>query len=191
MKKTLVVIFILPIFLLVLSLSLNGITYSNIQKEHVYIMETLMPEGKDFVKLEYSGEDKVIRSVHKCSEGFIIEAVTMGYADEIIMFIGVDNDATVTGLVTYNAHETLGLGSRILYDDEFLSQFLNKSGSFTLESGKADSMSSATTEITSTGEEIQIDGISGATVSTKAVIRCVNSAIAYVSGADIESSATQ
>ena len=35
-----------------------------------------------------------------------------------------------------------------------------------------------------------VDAISGATVSSKAVIRCVNSAIAYVTGADVSSGAT-
>ena len=33
-------------------------------------------------------------------------------------------------------------------------------------------------------------GITGATVTSKAVVRCVNSAVAYVTGADIESGAT-
>ena len=40
------------------------------------------------------------------------------------------------------------------------------------------------------GESVEVDAISGATVTSKAVIRCVNSAIAYVTGADASSGAT-
>ena len=39
-------------------------------------------------------------------------------------------------------------------------------------------------------ESIQVDGISGATVSSKAVARCVSSAVGFVTGADVASSAT-
>ena len=73
----------------------------------------------------------------------------------------------------------------------FLSQFLNKSGSFTVDTGSADAFSGATATATeSAGEEIGVDAISGATVTSKAVVRCVNSAVAYVTGADAVSSAT-
>ena len=40
------------------------------------------------------------------------------------------------------------------------------------------------------GEAVQVDGISGATVSSKAVARCVSSAVGFVTGADVASSAT-
>ena len=53
----------------------------------------------------------------------------------------------------------------------------------------ADAFSGATgTE--STGEETYVDAITGATVTSKAIARCVNSAIAYVTGADVSSGAT-
>ncbi|PWM07238.1 MAG: hypothetical protein DBX98_03060, partial [Clostridiales bacterium] len=35
-----------------------------------------------------------------------------------------------------------------------------------------------------------VDGIAGATVSSKAIARCVNSAVAYVTGADTQTGAT-
>ncbi len=191
MKQTLAVILIIPIIIFTAATGLKGITKANAQKDHIKLMETLLPGGKDFIKLGYDGEDKNIRSVHKASAGYVIEAVTQGYADEITMLIGVDNDGTVTGLVTYNAYETAGLGSKILTDRKFLSQFLNKSGTFSVEASDSDAYSGATDTTESRGEEITVDAISGATVSSKAVIRCVNSAVAYVTGADTESSATE
>ncbi len=190
MKKTLAVILILSVTLLAAAFGLDGIARANRQKEHLWLMETLLPGGKDFVRVPYDGEDAIIRSVHKSDAGFVIETATQGYADEIVMFIGVDNGGHVMGLVTFEAHETLGLGSKILTDHIFLSQFLNQTGSFTVGKADADAFSGATGDTAVTGDEIAVDGISGATVSSKAVVRCVNAAIAYVTGADIGSSAT-
>ena len=119
----------------------------------------------------------------------VIETVTYGYAGEITMVIGVNNDGKVTGLVVKEAHETPGLGNNILTDHVFLSQFLNKTGSFEVATSGADAFSGATG--TSDAEtETYVDGISGATVPSKAIARCVNSAVAYVTGADIDSGAT-
>ncbi len=190
MKKTFALIVLIPIALFLLTFALDGTAQSNAQREHEWLMETLLPGGKDFVRVHYSGEDALISSVHKCDAGFVIETKTRGYADDIVMFIGVSKDGKVTGLVAYEAHETMGLGNRILTDHEFLSQFLNKTGSFVVGTTDADSFSGATGESASSGNEVSVDGISGATVSSKAVVRCVNSAIAYVTGADIGSSAT-
>ena len=190
MKRTFSVILLTALVLLAAAFGLKGVTRSNTQKEHIWLMETLLPGGTDFQKVPYTEEDGIIRSVHQCAEGYIIETKTAGYADEITMFIGVNNQGKVTGLVTYDAHETLGIGSRILTDHKFLSQFLNKSGSFTVGSSGADAFSGATEQTEGAGEEITVDGISGATVSSKAVARCVSAAVAYVTGVDIESSAT-
>ncbi len=190
MKKTLAIIVIIPLLLLAAAFGADAISRTHVQKEHIWLMETLLPGGKDFKYVPYDGDDEAIRSVHKSSEGYVIETVTQGYADEIIMYIGVNNDGEVTGLVVYEAHETFGLGSRILTDHDFLSQFLNKSGTFAIGVSSEDSFSGATGDTPSSGDEIAVDGISGATVSSKAVARSVNSAIAYVTGADIGSSAT-
>ncbi len=193
MKKTLAAIILIPLLLVSAAFGLRGIAKANTQKKHIELMETLLPNGKDFVRIEYDGEDTAIRSVHQADEGYVIETVTHGYADEIVMLIGIDNGGTVTGLVVYDARETLGLGGKILTDHKFLAQFLNKSGSFTVGSASesdADIFSSATSAASTSGEEIYVDGISGATVSSKAVARCVSAAVAYVTGADIGSSAT-
>ncbi len=195
MKKTIAVFLAVAIAMsaaiLGAAFGLQKITAENTQKKHIELMETLLPGGKDFIKLDYTEENGIIRSVHKADKGYVIETVTQGYADEIVMYIGVDNNGIVTGLVAYEAHETYGLGNNILTDHKFLAQFLNKSGTFTIgEASDSDAFSSATGTTESTGNEIAVDGISGATVSSKAVARCVNAAVAYVTGADVESSAT-
>ncbi len=190
MKKTLAVILIIAAVLFAAAFGFDGLARSNAQKEHVWLMETLLPGGKDFKVIPYDGDDTMVQSVHQADVGYVIETLTEGYAGAITMYIGVKNDGVITGLVAYNAHETPGLGSQILTNHEFLSQFLNKTGTFRIGDGETDTFSGATDTTESTGEEISVDGISGATVSSKAVARCVNAAIAYVTGADIGSSAT-
>jgi electron transport complex protein RnfG len=67
-------------------------------------------------------------------------------------------------------HETAGLGRTALVDYDFLVQFLKTEGDAEVGTN--------------------VDAISGATVTSKAVTRCVNSAVAYVTGADVDSGAT-
>ncbi len=192
MKKTLAVILVIAVTLFAVAFGLDSIAQRNAQKDHVWLLETLLPGGTDFVSVPYDGEDTMIRSVHKAEAGFVIETATQGYADEIVMYIGVNKEGAVTGLVAFEAHETPSLGNNILTDHVFLSQFLNKTGPFSIGAAEADASTSATGESAAPeGEEIPVDGITGATVTSKAVARCVNAAVAYVTGADIDSSATQ
>ncbi len=190
MKKPVIAILLAALILFGASLGLNGLAARKAQEEHLWLMQTLLPGATDFTRIEYTGDDANIRSVHEGLGGFVIETVTYGYAGEITMSIGVSREGRVTGLVVEEAHETYGLGSRILTDHVFLSQFLNKTGSFEAATQGADAFSGATAEAEPAGESQSVDAIAGATVSSKAVIRCVNSAVAYVTGADAVSSAT-
>ena len=190
MKKLVITILAVAIVLFGTSFALRDTAEEKAQAEHLWLMQTLLPDSTDFVLEPYTGEDANIRSVHKADNGYVIETVTYGYADEITMYIGVNLEGKVTGLVVYDAHETLGLGSKALTDHVFLAQFLNQEGSFAVATSGADAFSGATGTTESAGDEVQVDGITGATVTSKAVVRCVNSAVAYVTGADATSSAT-
>ena len=191
MKKIVITILVAALILFGASYSLQGVAASKAQEQHLWLMQTLLPESESFVVVPYDGEDANIRSIHKAENGYVIETVTYGYADNIRMLVGVKNDGKVTGLVVREAHETVGLGNNALTDHEFLSQFLNSSGSFEIAVSGADAFSGATgTAESETGETVQIDGITGATVTSKAVARSVNSAVGYVTGADAVSSAT-
>ena len=121
----------------------------------------------------------------------MVETVTYGYAGEITMLVGVNNAGRVTGVVVQKAQETFGLGGKALTDHVFLSQFLNKTGSFEVAATGADAFSGATAEAApAEGEATPVDAITGATVTSKAVVRCVNSAVAFVTGADAATEAT-
>ena len=186
-----IAIVVAALILLAASFGLNGIAAQNAQKDHIILKQTLLPDSKDFTLEPYTGEDANIRSVHKAENGFVIETVTYGYAGEITMFIGVNNDGKVTGLVVRDLSETFGLGKEALTDHVFLKQFLNSSGSFEVVTAAPDAFSGATGEVTEAeGDTVEVDALTGATVTSKAIVRAVNSAVAYVTGADAASAAT-
>lgn len=174
MKKSillpLIVILLAAGLLFGLSFGLNGIASAKAQAEHLQLMQTLLPGSESFTVEAYTGEDANIRSVHKAENGFVIETATQGYADELVVLIGVSNEGYVTGLVVRECHETAGLGSRALGDWQYLAQYLKTEGDAEIGA--------------------DIDAITGATVTSKAITRCVNSAVCYVTGADADSGAT-
>lgn len=168
--KTLLVILLTAAVLLALTFGLQSIAQKKAQQVHLQTMQSLLPGSTNFVVEPYTGDDTNVKSVHKGETGFVVETVTQGYADEIVVLVGVSNDGSVTGLMVKEMHETIGLGGNALLDWEFLAQFLKTEGDATV------------------GENI--DAIAGATVTSKAIARCVNSAVAVVTGADTDSGAT-
>ena len=190
MKKPIIAIVIAALILFGVSFGLQGVAASNAQQTHLELMKTLLPGSESFTVEPYSGEDANILSVHKGENGFVIETVAYGYASNITMLIGVSNEGTVTGLMVREAHETWGLGSQALTDHVFLSQFLNGSGEFTVGTSGADAFSGATGETVDEDSAITVDALTGATVTSKAIARSVNSAVGYVTGADVSSGAT-
>ena len=191
MKKIIITILVVALVLFGTSFALQGTAAKKAQEEHLWLMQTLLPGSENFTAETYSGEDANIVSVHKAENGFVVETKVYGYADYIRMMTAVNNDGKVTGLVVLEAHETVGLGNKALTDHVFLKQFLNASGSFEVATHGADAFSSATgTTESADGETVEVDGITGATVTSKAIAKSVNSAVAYVTGADVASSAT-
>lgn len=184
----LLAIVLCTVLLLGVTLGLNGITAERANRQHLEMLETLLPGSTEFTRESYTGEDSNIVSIHKGQTGFVVETTTYGYAGNITMLVGVSKEGKVTGLLVADAHETLGLGSKALSDTDFLAQFLNKTGEFSVKTAGADAFSGATGE--ASADAMEVDALTGATVTSKAVVRCVNSAIAYVTGADVVSAAT-
>lgn len=156
--------------LLAVSLGLSGTAKANAEAELQQKMETILPGSVTFTQEEYIGEDANIAAVYKGETGYVVLTRTAGYAGEIAMLIGVSDDGTVTGLQVREMSETFGLGMEALSDWEFLIQFLGTDG--TAEVG------------------VDIDALTGATVTSKAITRSVNSAVGFVTGADTSSGAT-
>lgn len=144
---------------------------ANRAAEQQAMMRSLLPSGESFVAEPYSGDDANITGLWKSEGGWVVETTVDGYAGPIRQWTGVDTAGTVTGLVVRDMEETFGLGRNALTDIPFLSQFLGTDGE------------------ASVGAEV--DAITGATVTSRAIARGVSSACAYVTGADINTSATE
>ena len=187
-----VALILAAVILLVGYNALNGIRAEREAGELLNKMQTILPGSTTFTQEEYTGEDANIREVYKGETGYVIKTVTYGYAGNITMLIGVSNEGTVTGLQVRDMQDTHGLGAEALWDWEFLAQFLNTSGNVTVGTpGQTDAFSSATgSDTVAEGEETYVDAITGATVTSKAIARSVNSAVGFVTGADASSEAT-
>lgn len=171
---------------------LNGYRMARQEEELNAKMQTILPGSTTFIQEEYTGEDANIKAVYKGETGYAVLTQTYGYAGNITMLIGVSNEGKVTGLQVREMQETHGLGGEALWDWEFLAQFLNTQGGVAIGTpGQADAFSGATAEAESDSEaEVYVDGLTGATVTSKAIARSVNSAVAFVTGADVASEAT-
>ena len=147
-----------------------GAAQANYEKEMNTLMLALLPGSTSFTEEAYEGEDANIKAVYRAENGCVVMTSTYGYAGDIVMLIGVDNDGDVKGLVVRDMEETYGLGANALTDTDFLAQYLWTSGDAEIGTN--------------------VDAITGATVTSKAVTRSVNSAVGFMTGADASSSAT-
>ena len=168
--KPVIAIAAAALILLGFKAGLANMAEANAAKELNEMLATILPGDTEFTEEAYDGEDEAILAVYKGTTGFVVNTVAYGYAGNIEMLVGVSNEGTVTGLVVRDLSETYGLGANALTDTDYLAQYLETAGD--AEVGN------------------NIDAITGATVTSKAVTRAVNSAVAYVTGADTTSSAT-
>lgn len=98
----------------------------------------------------------------KTLKGYCVEVVeSSGYNGDITMMVGYDIDKCVSGVEIVSHSETPGLGSKV-ESDGYRSQFIGTDKELTYE---------------------EIDGISGATFSSKAVLAGVNKATAALTAA--------
>ena len=151
---------------------LSGTAEKNVEIARNKIMLALLPGSTSFAPEEFdAAENTAIKSVYKAENGYVIESTAYGYNGDIVLMVGVSNEGKVTGVVVKDLQETRGLGADALTDVPFLSQYL-------LTGGDAE-------------VGTNVDALTGATVSSKAVTKAVNSAVAYVTGADTSSAATE
>lgn len=158
------------ILLLGLSAGLHGLAEANRASERQQTLELLLPGSTIFTPEAYTGEDESITGVFRAEGGCVVETTVAGYVDDMRLWIGVDDHGSVTGITVRSMAETWGLGRSALTDETFLKQFLRTDGDAAV------------------GENV--DALTGATVTSKAIARAVNSAAAFVTGADISSGAT-
>ncbi len=101
--------------------------------------------------------------------GHVVVNTTKGYGGDISVMTGVDAEGKVTGVNILSHAETAGLGAKAA-EQSFRDKFLGHVFGITVSKDKA-------------GEN-SIDAITGATITSRAVVEAVNAAIEAAGGAD-------
>ncbi|MBO5060581.1 MAG: RnfABCDGE type electron transport complex subunit G [Clostridia bacterium] len=146
----------------------NGFTapliLENNRRTQEAAMKTVLPQAKAFEAVEFSREEgSVVTEIYSGGDaGVAVKVTPNGYGGEISMIVGIDNEYKVTGIEIISQSETAGLGSNCT-KEEFKAQFVGKTENIEVVKNGA------------TGN--QVDAISSATITTKAVTRGVNEAV--------------
>jgi electron transport complex protein RnfG len=131
-------------------------------------MSEVLPAGS-YEKLDAAAADGIVQSVYQAMEGaelkgWVVLAGPAGFGGTISMVVGIDTSGCVTGVSIITMTETSGLGANALKEN-FRSQYIGKQGSVSLSKYGGD-----------------IDALTGATITSKAVTDGVNAALNAVSG---------
>lgn len=94
--------------------------------------------------------------------GYVFTSGAKGYGGTVGVMIGIDNDGVITGIEILSHAETPGLGANAT-GEAFKSRFSGKSGELTVDKNSND------------GQNIQ--AITAATITSKAVVSAVNAAL--------------
>jgi len=148
-------------------------------------MQKIFPEGETFSDILLTAEKidamnlneiavdqvNIAKDAGGSDLGYVFITNSRGYAGSIVATTGIDLDGRIIMVSATAADDTPGLGKRI-EEDGFLSQFAGIS-------------TDTITSVTGDGNTQKIDGISGATISSKAASAAVNKAMgayAYLVG---------
>lgn len=174
MKSLIKPIVVLTLISLLCTASLAGVnmlTKEIIEKSEAEkitaTMNELIKDDKGFEKIELSTDELSKYSANalyksNSGKGYIADVTASGYSGEINVMIAFNEGLKISGIKVLSHEETKGVGTRVFESDSFFEQFTGKD----------------------TNKEQKTDVISGASVTSKAVISAVNSAVALVN--DVE-----
>lgn len=142
------------------------------QQQKMEALSATMPGAKDFRQVEVKNDKSgLIKEINEGSDGsnvvgYNFTVTPKGYGGLITLVVGIDKEGTVKGIKILSLSETPGLGMKST-EPAFSGQFKDK---------KADTLTVVKTAPASAGE---IQAISGATITSRAVTLGVNSALDY------------
>ena len=134
-------------------------------------MKEILPTADKFIKSDVKVNEKVteVNSGMKGSEvtGYALKVAPKGYGGPVEIMVGISSAGKVTGIKILSHTETPGLGANAP-NPEFSGQFKNKPIKEKLEVVKV-----------APSKDNQIQAITGATITSKAVTLGVNDAIDF------------
>lgn len=141
------------------------------EREKMEALAATLPAAKDFKAVEISGKPDFIKEINAGTAdgklmGYNVTVSSKGYGGMIEMVVGISADGELMGIKILSHSETPGLGARAP-EPAFSGQFKDK---------KADTLSIVKTAPATASE---IEAISGATITSTAVVKGVNQAIDF------------
>ena len=178
MKKENIVLYVLRLTLTLLIITsvvaaalagINSITAPIIQQltwqKIQNAIEAVLPGGGEAV--EFTDSTGIVQCVYKGENGYAVQVTPGGFDGEITMMVGVDNEGKVLGISIIDQSETAGLGAvcaaTTSAGEAFRNQFVGMSGVLA---------------VTKDGGEV--DAITSATITSRAVTAGVNAALSCV-----------
>ena len=130
-------------------------------------IEAVLPGGGE--RVDFTDASGLVSVVYKGEAGYAVQVAPAGFDGAITMMVGIDFDGNVLGISVISHTETAGLGAvaaaTTSAGENFRGSFVGKSGSVA---------------VTKDGGEI--DSITGATITSRAVCAGVNAALDCVAG---------
>ena len=151
----------------------NSITAPKIaelnEKKTQDAIAAVLPGGYDEQLEGYADATGLVTKVYKGANGYALEVTPSGFDNTITMMVGVDFDGKVLGISVVKHTETAGLGAvaaaKTSAGEAFRGQFVGASGSVSVSKDGGD-----------------IDAITGATITSRAICVGVNAALDCVAG---------
>ena len=132
-------------------------------------IETVLEGGYHTVIEDYADATGLVSKVYQGDNGYALEVTPGGFDNTITMMVGGANDGTVTGISVISHTETAGLGAVAAAStsagESFRGQFVGMGGSVS---------------VTKDGGEV--NAITGATITSRAICTGVNAALDCVAG---------
>ena len=130
-------------------------------------IQIVLPGGYDSEITDYTDETGLVSKVYKGANGYALEVTPAGFDNTITMMVGVGLDGKVLGISVISHTESAGLGAVAAADNAagnaFRDQFIGQSGSVSVSKDGGN-----------------IDAITNATITSRAVCDGVNAALACV-----------
>ena len=121
------------------------------------------------MRLRFAASSAIVSKVYQGENGYAVEVTPGGFDNTITMMVGVDFDGNVLGISIVSHTETAGLGAvaaaKTSAGEAFRGQFVGQSGSVSVSKDGG-----------------QIEAITGATITSRAICVGVNAALDCVGG---------
>ena len=161
--RLVIVLFLIAAITALLLGLINYVTFDRIEaikaEKKDAAMQEVLPAAA-YTELEYTGSDSRVTGLYEAeSGGHIVQVLLPGSQDLIEMMVGVGADGSVTGVAIVDMAETAGLGANAA-KPEWRAQFLGANSHVAVDKDGGD-----------------IDALTGATVTSRAVSDGVNAAL--------------